>query len=249
MALAETVAAPSSAPMMGGMPPDDMQALIAAMQSQQPEPPPLAERLPAESLFRMYEAWESAKSYENQEMWEASKYYHGKQWTESELRVLKRRNQPPTVKNRIRRKVDFLVGVEQRLRRDPKAFPRTPEAEQAAPVATATSARALFKSVVKLTLALGPSPGAHGRRIKISPIALAVTQPSTLVATVAEDVVILRVWPLFTPEIHTMVPSSISGELGAVSAVVIVLAVLLPPTDSVSTSICPPVAPLTMGNR
>lgn len=97
---------------------------------------PVADRLPATSLWRMYQAWETAKQAENLEMYESAKYYHGKQYTDAELKELKRRRQPPTVKNRIRRKVDFLVGVEQRLRRDPKAFPRNPNGEAAAPVAT-----------------------------------------------------------------------------------------------------------------
>ena len=96
-----------------------------------------AHRLPAETLDRYYQSWEQSKSGEIQEQYQASRYYHGKQWTDAELRILQRRKQPATTKNRIKRKVDFLVGVEQRLRRDPKCYPRTPAAEQAAPVSTA----------------------------------------------------------------------------------------------------------------
>lgn len=122
---------------MDGQPPD-MAAVIAAMQEQaEPEPPPpLAERLPATSLWRMYQAWETAKTGENVEMYDSARYYHGHQWTDTELKALKRRGQPPTFKNLIRRKIDFLVGLEQRLRRDPKCFPRNPGGEAAAPVAT-----------------------------------------------------------------------------------------------------------------
>lgn len=101
-------------------------------------PPPPAERQSADVLFKMYLAWEQAKTGENQEMWTAARYYHGKQYTDAELRIYKKRRQPPIVRNVVKRKVDFLVGVEQRLRRDPKAFPRNPQAEQVAPVATAT---------------------------------------------------------------------------------------------------------------
>jgi hypothetical protein len=97
----------------------------------------VAHRLPAETLDRYYQAWEQAKSAEIQEQYQASRYYHGKQWTDAELRILKQRKQPITTKNRIKRKVDFLVGVEQRLRRDPKCYPRTPAAEKAAPISTA----------------------------------------------------------------------------------------------------------------
>jgi hypothetical protein len=101
------------------------------------EPRPVAERLPAETLHKMYMAWEQAKEGEILEQHTASRYYHSKQWTDSEIKALKRRKQPVTTKNRIKRKVDFLVGVEQRLRRDPKAFPRTPNGEKAAFVASA----------------------------------------------------------------------------------------------------------------
>jgi hypothetical protein len=107
------------------------------MVSFEQEAPEVAERLPAETLHKMYLAWEQAKTTEIHEQWLASRYYHCKQWTDAEIKVLKRRKQPITTENRIKRKVDFLVGVEQRLRRDPKAFPRNPMAEKAAPVATA----------------------------------------------------------------------------------------------------------------
>jgi hypothetical protein len=109
-----------------------------AAQQEMPEQPELAERLPADTLHRFYLAWEQAKTTEIQEQYLASRYYHCKQWTDAEIKVLKRRKQPITTENRIKRKVDFLVGVEQRLRRDPKAYPRTPVAEKAAPVATAS---------------------------------------------------------------------------------------------------------------
>ena len=109
----------------------------APMQQMEPEPPPLAQRLEAPDLFRMFQAWETAKEAENIEMYDSARYYHSKQHTDKELKTLLARNQPPTVKNLIRRKIDFLVGLEQRLRRDPKAFPRSPEGEQAAPIATA----------------------------------------------------------------------------------------------------------------
>lgn len=97
----------------------------------------VAHRLPAETLDRYYRAWEQSKAAEIQEQYQASRYYHSKQWTDAEIALLKKRRQPVTTKNRIKRKVDFLVGVEQRLRRDPKCYPRTPAAEKAAPISTA----------------------------------------------------------------------------------------------------------------
>lgn len=117
----------------------DMQPVMSGMVAIEAIPQPaqqLAERWPAHKLFQCYESWEQAKWSENQEAFIASRYYHSKQWTEAELRELRKRRQPITTKNRIKRKVDFLVGIEQRLRRDPKAYPRTPGSEQAAYVFT-----------------------------------------------------------------------------------------------------------------
>ena len=63
-------------------------------------------------------------------------YYDGHQWTAEELEALKKRKQPPNVDNLIVRKVDAMVGIEQRGRTDPKAYPRNPGDEDAADVAT-----------------------------------------------------------------------------------------------------------------
>jgi hypothetical protein len=63
-------------------------------------------------------------------------YYDGKQWTSDEAQVLRDRKQAPIVINRIAPKVDFLVGLEQQTRTDPKAYPRTPKHEQGAEAAT-----------------------------------------------------------------------------------------------------------------
>lgn len=63
-------------------------------------------------------------------------YYDGHQWTPAEVEALKKRKQPPTVINRIQRKIDAMVGIEQRSRTDPKAYPRNPGDEGAADVAT-----------------------------------------------------------------------------------------------------------------
>ena len=58
------------------------------------------------------------------------------QWTDEEIVELEKRKQPVTTINRIKRKVDFLVGNEIQTRTDPKAFPRTPAHEGAAHAAT-----------------------------------------------------------------------------------------------------------------
>lgn len=89
------------------------------------------------ALERKFRAYESNKDKEQTESREARRYYHGKHWTDKEIADLNKRKQPVIWDNRIARKVDFLVGVEQRMRRDPKAYPRTPKEEQSADTATA----------------------------------------------------------------------------------------------------------------
>jgi hypothetical protein len=63
-------------------------------------------------------------------------YYDGRQYTAPELATLRRRHQPPSVNNYVKRKVQLLLGMERRGRSDPKAFPRTPNEETRADVAT-----------------------------------------------------------------------------------------------------------------
>ena len=66
----------------------------------------------------------------------ARDYYDGKQWTREEIATLKQRGQAPIVFNRIKRKVDSILGVERNRRTDPKAYPRTPKDEQSADIVT-----------------------------------------------------------------------------------------------------------------
>ena len=63
-------------------------------------------------------------------------YYDGKQWTKEEIATLRQRGQAPIVFNRIKRKVDSILGVERNRRTDPKAYPRTPRDEQSADIVT-----------------------------------------------------------------------------------------------------------------
>lgn len=77
------------------------------------------------------------KTAEIEEQKDARRYYHGAQWTEDQLKTLKKRRQPPSTKNRIARKIDGTIGLIERLRQDPKAYPRTPKQEDGAELATA----------------------------------------------------------------------------------------------------------------
>jgi hypothetical protein len=63
-------------------------------------------------------------------------YYDGYQWTTDEAATLNARGQQAIVINRVRRKINYILGYEQRLRTDPKAMPRTPKHEEAAKAAT-----------------------------------------------------------------------------------------------------------------
>ena len=63
-------------------------------------------------------------------------YRDGHQLTQAEISELRRRKQPVVVNNRIARKVDAMIGIEQRSRTDPRAYPRNPSQEDAAEVAT-----------------------------------------------------------------------------------------------------------------
>lgn len=63
-------------------------------------------------------------------------YYDEHQWSAEEIAVFKARKQPIITANRIKRKVDAMIGIEQRGRVDPRAYPRNPNDNDAADVAT-----------------------------------------------------------------------------------------------------------------
>ena len=63
-------------------------------------------------------------------------YVDHKQWTADEVAELRRRKQKPVVINKIKKKHNFLMGLEIRGRMDPKAYPRTPQHEQDADAIT-----------------------------------------------------------------------------------------------------------------
>jgi hypothetical protein len=58
------------------------------------------------------------------------------QWTEAEKATLRKRKQPITTLNRIKSKINYLVGVEAQRRSLPKAFQRNPQDEDGANAAT-----------------------------------------------------------------------------------------------------------------
>lgn len=90
-----------------------------------------------EKLKRAYQDYLGNKREEIDEAKTARRYYHGAQWTDAQLKVMRKRKQPVQTLNRIGRKIDGVVGVLERMRQDPKAYPRTPKHEDGADLATA----------------------------------------------------------------------------------------------------------------
>lgn len=56
-------------------------------------------------------------------------YYDGKQWTPEQIKALKARKQAPIVNNRIKIKLNGLLGLTSIRQGDPKAYPRNQEAD------------------------------------------------------------------------------------------------------------------------
>ena len=63
-------------------------------------------------------------------------YTDNKQWTAEERSVIEKRGEPVITKNRIKPKVDFLLGLERKNRTDPRAAPRTLQDQDASEAAT-----------------------------------------------------------------------------------------------------------------
>jgi hypothetical protein len=63
---------------------------------------------------------------ENAESADAERYYHCVQWSTADLKTLSARNQAPVTFNRFARKINVCVGILEKLKQDPKAYPRTP---------------------------------------------------------------------------------------------------------------------------
>ena len=92
--------------------------------------------LPFETIRRMVENASDLTQADRDLSERDRRYYSGHQLDSATLAEYKRRKVPPIVNNRIQRKVDAMVGLEQNGRTDPRAYPRSPGDEQAADVAT-----------------------------------------------------------------------------------------------------------------
>ena len=92
------------------------------------------------SLARLkqdYLSYLDGKTEEISEQQEARRYYHGSQWTADQIKALNKRRQPVVTYNREARKINAIVGLLERQRQDPRAYPRTPKHEEGADIATA----------------------------------------------------------------------------------------------------------------
>lgn len=96
-----------------------------------------------EQCKQAYLDYTGSKSLELEEMKEARRYRHHSQWTAAQIETLNKRKQPVVTYPRIGRKIDGIVGTVERLKQDPKAYPRTPKQEQGADLATAALRYAL----------------------------------------------------------------------------------------------------------
>jgi hypothetical protein len=87
-------------------------------------------------LKRSYLDYLGTKREEIDEQQDSRRMLHGSQWTQAQLRDFALRKQPTTTNNKITRKIDGIIGTLERLKQDPKAYPRTPMHEEGAELAT-----------------------------------------------------------------------------------------------------------------
>jgi hypothetical protein len=90
-------------------------------------------------MKRAYTDYIGSKQEEIQEQQSARCYRHGAQWTVAQVEVFNLRKQPVVTYNRIGRKIDAIVGLLEKIKHDPKGFPRNPRQTDEAGAELATS--------------------------------------------------------------------------------------------------------------
>lgn len=94
------------------------------------------------SIFKLRKYFDDARSLtsDNRVLCERDRdYYDGPEQLNSEVRrTLKARNQPAIYTNRVRPAIDGILGVLEGAQSDPRAYPRTPQGQDSADVATKT---------------------------------------------------------------------------------------------------------------
>ena len=92
---------------------------------------------PLAKCVTAYTTYLDSKRLEIEEQLIARRYRHGAQWNADQIKTFNDRKQPIVTYNKIGQKIDGIVGTVERLKQDPKAFPRTPEHQAGADLATA----------------------------------------------------------------------------------------------------------------
>lgn len=93
-------------------------------------------KLSVGDLVSMFEESEDATYSARKESERDRDYVDNKQLTAEETATLRKRGQPPVIDNRIKTKIDYLVGLEKQKGVLPKAMPRTPVHDDDADAAT-----------------------------------------------------------------------------------------------------------------
>jgi len=88
-------------------------------------------------LKQAYLDYINCKQPEISEQQNSRRYRHGVQWTQKQISTFNQRKQPIITYNRISRKIDSIVGLIERFKQDPKAFPKKQGDDAAAELATA----------------------------------------------------------------------------------------------------------------
>ena len=124
-------------------------------------------------LVVWFESAEDATTDSRQLSERDADYYDGKQLTAEEINTLKRRKQPPIVNNRIKPKIDFMLGQELKTRTDPKAFPRNPQVDEEAANAATDALRYVcdatkFERIRSLCYEDGLKYGSYGAQLVVT---------------------------------------------------------------------------------
>lgn len=111
--------------------------------------PEASEGLDLVELRKQFTDYATVKASEIDEVRRSNRYYHGQQWADEQLKILKKRGQPEITFNRTARKINGLCGVVQKLRNDPKAFPRNERSAAGADLVTSVLRYVLDTSMWK----------------------------------------------------------------------------------------------------
>lgn len=98
---------------------------------------PASEGMDHERLKKQFLSYLDTKTEEISEQKDSRRYYHGAQWTAEQIKEFRKRRQPVVTYNRVARKINAIIGLLERQRQDPRGFPRTPQHEDGAELATA----------------------------------------------------------------------------------------------------------------